>query len=274
MVTKHSGVKHKCAYCDYTHYYPSKIKTHESHVHKKIARISGKKNMVCNDKQCPHFFTKECKEIENHGRHVCTKCEYTTKRTADLKVHIQSVHEGVVFSCEECHYSDSNKRRLTKHIRSVHEGVIFSCDECQFSSKEKRRLNQHIQAVHEGALLRCKICNASVKYLKSHIFAQHKQQTVFSCEQCKFSTKRKSNLRRHLRTHSGEKSNKCDQCDFASSEASDLRRHLKTHSGKKSNKCNQCMFASSYASVLRTHLMEKSTTNATTVALYLLMQAL
>ena len=34
------------------------------------------------------------------------------------------------------------------------------------------------------------------------------------------------------------------------------------------------MFASSYASVLRTHLMEKSTTNATTVALYLLMQAL
>ena len=150
MVTKHSGVKHKCAYCDYTHYYPSTIKTHESQVHKKIARISGKENMVCNDKQCPHFFTKECKEIENHGRHFCTKCEYTTKRTADLKVHIQSVHEGVVFSCEECHYSDLNKRRLTKHIRSVHEGVIFSCDECQFSSKEKRRLNQHIQAVHEG----------------------------------------------------------------------------------------------------------------------------
>ena len=31
--------------------------------------------------------------------------------------------------------------------------------------------------------------------------------------------------------HSGEKSSKCNQCDFASSQASDLRRHVKTHSG-------------------------------------------
>ena len=31
------------------------------------------------------------------------------------------------------------------------------------------------------------------------------------------------------------KSNKCNQCDFASSQAGDLRRHLKTHGGEKSN---------------------------------------
>ena len=31
--------------------------------------------------------------------------------------------------------------------------------------------------------------------------------------------------------HSGEKSSKCNRCNFASSQASDLRRHLKTHSG-------------------------------------------
>ena len=36
--------------------------------------------------------------------------------------------------------------------------------------------------------------------------------------------------------HSGEKSNKCNQCDYASSYASNLRAHLKTHSGEKSNK--------------------------------------
>ena len=29
------------------------------------------------------------------------------------------------------------------------------------------------------------------------------------------------------------KSNKCNQCDFASSQAGDLRRHLKTHGGEK-----------------------------------------
>ena len=30
-----------------------------------------------------------------------------------------------------------------------------------------------------------------------------------------------------------ENSNKCNQCDFASIQAGDLRRHLKTHSGEK-----------------------------------------
>ena len=31
-----------------------------------------------------------------------------------------------------------------------------------------------------------------------------------------------------------DKSNKCNQCDYASSSPGNLRRHLKTHSGEKS----------------------------------------
>ena len=65
-----------------------------------------------------------------------------------------------------------------------------------------------------------------------------------------------SSLRRHLKTHSGEKSNKCNQCDYASSRAGDLRAHLKTHSGEKPNKCNKCDYASSQASNLKRHLMK------------------
>ena len=40
-------------------------------------------------------------------------------------------------------------------------------------------------------------------------------------------------------THSGEESNKGNQCDYASYRAiaGDLKRHLKRHSGEKSNKC-------------------------------------
>ena len=39
---------------------------------------------------------------------------------------------------------------------------------------------------------------------------------------------------RHLKRHSGEKSNKCNQSNYASSRAGALRIHLKTHSGEKS----------------------------------------
>ena len=47
------------------------------------------------------------------------------------------------------------------------------------------------------------------------------------------------NLRAHLKTHGGEKSNKCHQCNYGSSWADVLRTHLKTHSGEKSN--NHCI---------------------------------
>ena len=39
-------------------------------------------------------------------------------------------------------------------------------------------------------------------------------------------------LRRHLKVHSEEKSNKCNQCWYTSSQHTcNLRRHLKTHIG-------------------------------------------
>ena len=37
-------------------------------------------------------------------------------------------------------------------------------------------------------------------------------------------------------------SKKCSQCEYASSVASNLRKHLKMHSGEKSNTCNECDF--------------------------------
>ena len=55
-------------------------------------------------------------------------------------------------------------------------------------------------------------------------------------------------------TGSAIKSNKCNLCDYASSQAGDLRKHLKTHSGEKLSKCSQCNYASSEPGKLRRHL--------------------
>ena len=37
----------------------------------------------------------------------------------------------------------------------------------------------------------------------------------------------------NVKTGKNKKSNKCNQCDFASAQAGHLKRHLKTHSGEK-----------------------------------------
>ena len=76
---------------------------------------------------------------------------------------------------------------------------------------------------------------------------------VKKCNQCDFASSQAGDLRKHFKTHSGEKSNKCNQCDFASSQPGHLRKHLKSLSGEKSNKCSQCDFACSDPSSLMRH---------------------
>ena len=49
---------------------------------------------------------------------------------------------------------------------------------------------------------------------------------------CNFASIYADDLRKHLKTPSGEKSFKCNQCDFPSVQAGDLRKHLKTPSGE------------------------------------------
>ena len=51
-------------------------------------------------------------------------------------------------------------------------------------------------------------------------------------------------------TNIGADVEKCSQCDFALSSGYNLKRHWKTHSGDKSNKCS---YTSSNAADLRTH---------------------
>ena len=103
--------------------------------------------------------------------------------------------------------------------------------------------------------------------LRRHL-KTHSGEKSNKCNQCDFVSSRAGDLKRHLKTHSGEKPNKCNQCDYASSRADSLRTHLVEHSGEKPDKCNQCDFTSSRADVLRTHLkctVGKSQTNATSV---------
>ena len=92
-----------------------------------------------------------------------------------------------------------------------------------------------------------------------------------NCNQCDFASSWADALRTHLKTHSGEKSNKCNQCDFAYSDPSSLWRHLKTHNGEsQTNATNVIMhpFRQAIWGHIWKYIVEKSHINATNVIMH------
>ena len=70
--------------------------------------------------------------------------------------------------------------------------------------------------------------------------AKKKKKAIHECPHCKYTSKRKANLNRHIRTHTNEKPYKCKVpfCTYASCESGALVRHQNRHEGIRPHICN------------------------------------
>ena len=158
------------------------------------------------------------------------------------------------------------------------------CNLCDFASSQTGNLRRHIwkRTVDNS---QTNASNVNMHLLMQAIWGDIWKRTMQpmclcpfplqKCNLCDFASSRANNLRAHLKTHTGEKSNKCSQCDYASSRSGNSMTHFKMHSEEKSNKCNQWDYACSDPSAMRKHVkdtVEISHTNATNVTLRLLLQ--
>lgn len=83
--------------------------------------------------------------------------------------------------------------------------------------------------------------------------AEDKSSKLHSCHLCGFSSRYANHVKRHMKTHNGEKPFNCPLCTYASAQLVNLQRHLRIHTGEKPYKCDSCTFACSSLGNLKRH---------------------
>uniref|UniRef100_A0A8C6WRP6 C2H2-type domain-containing protein n=1 Tax=Neogobius melanostomus TaxID=47308 RepID=A0A8C6WRP6_9GOBI len=75
------------------------------------------------------------------------------------------------------------------------------------------------------------------------------------CSHCEKRFSTRYNLKRHLRSHTGEKPFRCTVCDKEFAYSSALVTHMKIHTGEKLFRCSVCAMRFSQNSDLKRHIM-------------------
>lgn len=92
----------------------------------------------------------------------------------------------------------------------------------------------------------------------------HRLEKLYWCHQCHYRSDSKSNLLRHLRTHTGEKRHGCPVCPYRAGQRSDLRRHLRVHAQRISHdtlQCRLCDFTTATPVGFAMHILDSHSTN-------------
>ncbi|XP_060758628.1 zinc finger protein 180 [Neoarius graeffei] len=147
-------------------------------------------------------------------------------------------------------------RSLENVSKEVHNDVLYKCSHCRKTFTELKKLQMHQQA-HERAF-GCNWCGKGFYQsadLRRHL-RTHTGERPYLCTWCSKSFSQRSNLRRHVRIHTGERPYRCAHCERSFSDSHTLKKHQRKHYDERYN-CSLCDQSFTVARSLQLHLLKQ-----------------
>lgn len=175
---------------------------------------------------------------EHYRNYICDICAAPFLNRSNFKQHLLKHGVGRI-QCNSCQLSFISVSAKRRHAHIAHGNKSkLSCPYCPERFYDGNDKNKHMALKHNVKHEDCN-CSFCTKPTLSSIKTKVDEKS-FKCHECdKLFTKR-SNLAKHILSHSSENSIRCQQCFKTYSSKRCLNLHMRIHNNDRRHVCQEC----------------------------------